>query len=45
VHTSKYAQRITVFNNSSHSVVTLFAKANFLKPSDPKLNSKPNQDE
>ena len=45
VHASKYTQRITVFNNSSHSVVTLFAKANFLKPSDPKLTAKPNQDE
>jgi hypothetical protein len=45
VHASKYTQRITVFNNSSHSVVTLFAKANFLKPSDPKLTVKPEQDE
>ena len=45
VHASKYTQRITVFNNSSHSVVTLFAKGNFLKPSDPKLTAKPNQDE
>ena len=45
VHASKYTQRITVFNNSSHSVVTLFAKANFLKSSDPKLTAKPNQDE
>ena len=45
VHASKYTQRITVFNNSSHSVVTLFAKANFLKPSDPKLNAKLDQDE
>ena len=45
VHASKYTQRISVFNNSSHSVVTLFAKANFLKPSDPKLTVKPNQDE
>lgn len=45
VHASKYTQRISVFNNSSHSVVTLFAKANFLKPSDPKLTAKPNQDE
>ena len=45
VHASKYTQRITVFNNSSHSVVTLFAKANFLKPSDPKLTAKLDQDE
>ena len=45
VHASKYTQRITVFNNSSHSVVTLFAKANFLKASDPNLNAKPDQDE
>lgn len=44
-HASKYSQRITVFNNSSRSVVTLFAKGNFLKPSDPKLTAKPNQDE
>lgn len=45
VHASKYTQRITVFNNSSHSVVTLLAKANFLKPSDPKLIAKPDHDE
>lgn len=45
VHASKYTQRITVFNNSSHSVVTLFAKANFLKPSNPKLTAKLDQDE
>ena len=45
VHASKYTQRITVFNNSSHSVVTLFAKGNFLKPSDPKLTAKLDQDE
>ena len=45
VHASKYTQRITVFNNSSHSVVTLFAKGNYLKPSDPKLTAKLDQDE
>ena len=32
-HASKYTQRITVFNNSSRSVITLFAKGNFLKSS------------
>ena len=45
VHASKYTQRITVFNNSSHSVVTLYAKGNFLKPSDLKSKAKPDQDE
>lgn len=33
-HASKYTQRITVFNNSARSVVTLFAKGNFLKTLD-----------
>lgn len=32
-HPSKYSQRISVFNNSSRSVVTLYAKGNFLNPS------------
>lgn len=33
-HASKYTQRITVFNNSARSVVTLFAKGNYLKTSE-----------
>ena len=33
-HASKYTQRITVFNNSVRSVVTLYAKGNFLNSSD-----------
>lgn len=33
-HASKYSQQITVFSNSSWSVNTLYAKGNFLKPSD-----------
>lgn len=33
-HASKYSQQITVFNNSSRSVITLYAKGTFLKPSD-----------
>ncbi len=42
---SKYSQQITVFNNSSRSVVTLYAKGNFLKFSDWKSKTKPNPDE
>lgn len=33
-HASKYSQQITVFNNSSRSVITLYAKGTFLKSSD-----------
>ena len=44
-HASKYSQQITVFNNSSRSVITLYAKGNFLKLSDLKSKTKPNPDE
>lgn len=33
-HASKYTQRVTVFSNSVRSVVTLYAKGNFLNSSD-----------
>ena len=42
---SKYTQQITVFNNSSDDVVTLYAKGNFLKLSEWKSKTKPNSDE
>lgn len=42
---SKYSQQITVFNNSSRSVVTLYAKGNFKKPSTVESNAKPDHDE
>ena len=42
---SKYTQQITVFNNSSDDVVTLYAKGNFLKLSEWKSNTNPNSDE
>lgn len=44
-HASKYSQQVSVFSNSAISVISLYAKGNFLKPSDPKLTAKPNQDE
>lgn len=44
-HASKYTQRIAVFNNSSRSVVTLYAKGNFLTLSDWKSKTKPEPDE
>ena len=44
-HASKYSQQITVFNNSSRSVITLYAKGNFMKPSTVKSNAKSDHDE
>ena len=33
-HASKYSQQITVFSNASRSVISLYAKGNFMMPSD-----------